>query len=132
MGIDGRQTLHIRGPLAMIDEIEASGGVIDGNEEIMLIADRFFGKNAMIHRSARSIVFNYEFRNEPINQYLEALLKRFPKCWMKNEYHTEDGNCGMWIGRFIGNEVKIQVLNWTELTIEEELMEEDFSQFYYT
>ena len=130
MGIDGRQTLQIRGPEPLIKEIEACGATLDGNEEILYTAGRFFGKAAEVtHRSERYIVFSYEYRNYPITQYLEELLVKYPQCWIKNEYHTETGHCGMWIGRFRGDEPEIQEFSWTELMDEELIMGEDFSNY---
>jgi hypothetical protein len=131
MGIDGRQTLQIRGPEAIIKEIEECGATLqEGNEEILYIASRFFGKAAKVtHRSDRYIVFSYEYRNYPIHQYFEELLVKYPQCWIKNQYNTDTGQCGMWIGRFRGEEPDIQELQWTELFIEEEFYCEDFSKF---
>lgn len=129
MGIDGGQRLEIRGPESVIAEIEACGAALEGNEEILYIASRFFGKAANVkHRSARCIVFSYEFRNFPITQYLEELLVTYPQCWIKNEFRTELGHCGLWIGRFIGEEPDIQEVTWRELTDEEHYMVEDFSK----
>jgi hypothetical protein len=130
MGIDGRQTLQIRGPEAIIKEIEECGATLqEGNEEILYIASRFFGKAAKVtHRSDRYIVFSYEYRNYPIHQYFEELLVKYPQCWIKNQYTTDTGHCGMWIGRFRGEEPDIQELQWTELFIEEEFYGEDFSK----
>lgn len=131
MGIDGRQTLQIRGPEAIIKEIEECGATLEeGNEEILYIASRFFGKAAKVtHRSDRYIVFSYEYRNYPIHHYFEELLVKYPQCWIKNQYTTDTGHCGMWIGRFRGEEPDIQELQWTELFIEEEFYGEDFSKF---
>jgi hypothetical protein len=128
MGIDGGQTLEIRGPEAIIKQIEECGAALnEGNEEILYIATRFFGKAANVkHRSERYIVFSYEFRNYPINEYLVELLAAYPQCWMKNEFRTEIGHCGMWIGRFRGEEPDIQELSWRELDNDEYFMVEDF------
>ena len=129
MGIDGRQTLQIRGPEPIIKEIQACGAAIEGNQEILHIAERFFGNAEVTHRSERYIVFSYEYRNFPITEYLEELLITYPQCWFKNEYRTEEGNCGMWIGRFIGEEPDIQELTWRELNDDEVFMGEDFSNY---
>ena len=129
MGIDGGQKLQIRGPKAIIDEIQESGATIHGNEEINIIANRFFGKNAsVVYRTDKCIVFNYDFRNEPIHQYLKELLITYPQCWIKNEHFTDCGYCGMWIGRFRGDVPEIQEFFWTELCDEEAYHCEDFSK----
>ena len=130
MGIDGRQTLQIRGPEPIIKQIEACRAALhEGNEDILCIAERFFGNAEITHRAPRYIVFSYEYRNFPINQYLEELLVTYPQCWIKNEFYTETGHCGMWIGRFRGDEPDIQELSWMELMIEEQMMGEDFSNY---
>ena len=35
-------------------------------------------------------------------------------CWFKNEYNTEDGDCGMWIGEIWNGGEKIQTMEWME------------------
>lgn len=131
MGIDGRQTLQIRGHQTIIKKIEECGAALqEGNEEILYTAERFFGKAAEVtYRSEKYIVFSYEYRNFPIHEYLEELLVTYPTCWIKNTYRTEEGKCGMWIGRFRGEEPEIQELTWNELNDEEVLMGEDFSNY---
>ena len=128
MGVDGDQTLQIRGPEDMLQEMEASGFVIDGDDEIKHIATRFFGNQVTIkHRSPRFIVIRYEYRNIPVYQYLEALLKAYPKCWMKNEFSTDQGLCGVWIARMVHGKVSIQDHSWAEVHYEEIIHCEDFS-----
>jgi len=129
MGIDGGQKLQIRGPKAILDEIQECGAAIDGNDEVKLIAHHFFGKNVSVeYRTDKYIVFNYHFRNEPIHQYFEALLRAYPMCWIKNEHSTDCGYCGMWIGRFRGDKPEIQEFFWEELCDDEEYHCEDFSK----
>ena len=128
MGIDGRQTLYIRGPEVFIQMIQdTSAKLTEGNDEILYIAERFFENAKVIHRSEKYLVFSYEFRNVPINHYLQALLEKYPQCWMKNEFSTDSGQCGMWLGRFRHRKPYIQELSWMELSIEEEFQGEDFS-----
>lgn len=134
MGIDGRQTLQIRGPESVIQKIQAtSAKLCEGSDEILYISERFFDEAKVTHRSEKYIVFSYEFRNVPIHHYLQALLEKYPQCWMKNEFSTDSGDCGMWIGRFRGpvseDKPDIQEFSWMELCIEEEFHGEDFSRF---
>ena len=127
MGIDGRQYLEIRGAPAILDQLEASGIVFDGGDP--RIAERFFGAAAEVrHRSPRHLVVRYEFRNSPVYEYLKQLLIVYPTLWIKNDYKTETGNCGLWIGRMCNGAHAIQELEWEELIIEEEMQAEDFSQ----
>jgi len=130
MGIDGRNTLEVRGPDTMLDDLEKKGFVLDTEDETLKrIAERFFGtQNIYVkHKDDRYIVIGYEFRNKPIYNYLTALLERYPKCWLKNTYSTETGDCGLWIGRMCKGKPSIQELQWTELYDEEVMMCEDFS-----
>ena len=130
MGIDGRQYLEIRGPKEKIDELENLEFKIKGiNKECDILADRFFGKeNIEIKlRDPKYIVISFEYRNDNINQYFVALLNKYPMCWIKNDYSTENGYCGIWIGRFIKGKPYIQEIEWEELTLEEQCMGEDFS-----
>ena len=128
MGIDGRQTLQIRGPESVIQKIQDTSAMLtEGSDEILYIAERFFKDAKVIHRSEKYIVFSYEFRNVTINHYLMLLLKKYRQCWMKNEFHTDSGQCGMWLGRFRGLLPEIQELSWKELFIEEEFHGTDFS-----
>lgn len=130
MGIDGRQYLEIRGPKEMLDRIEACGAALsEGDEMTLMIAKRFFGPAAeKKHREARHLVLSYEFRNQDVYDYLERLLIAYPQCWMRNDYKTEDGTCGLWIARMRGGVPSVQKLAWQELTIEEIVHAEDFSE----
>jgi len=131
MGIDGRQYLEIRGPKAVLDTIENTGAaLVEGNENIRIISNRFFGpENVEIrHRSDRYLVLSYEFRNRDVYEYLLQLLMTYPKCWIKNDYKTEDGDCGLWTARMRDGAPVIQELTWVELSVEEILHVEDFSE----
>jgi len=127
MGIDGRQVLEIRGSPQILDALEQSGIVFEGGDA--QIADRFFGPNNIIvkHRSPRHLVVIYEFRNLPVYEYLKQLLAAHPTIWIKNDYKTEDGHCGLWIGHIYNGTRSIQDLEWTELSYGEENYREDFS-----
>jgi len=131
MGIDGRNTLHVRGSKDILDELTASGFVPKNcDTEMTEIAERFFGTKQIdiLHRDPHYLVLDYEFRNEPVYQYLEALLRQYPTCWFKNTYKNDDGSCGLWIGRFRGSELDVQVLEWMELCDEEIVHETNFSR----
>lgn len=127
MGIDGRQHLEIRGCPAILDALEASGIVFAGGDSV--IAERFFGPNnvTVCHRSTKHLVVSYEFRNEPVYEYLSQLLAAHPTIWLKNEYKTEDGDRGLWVARYIKGSQSIQKLEWFELMAEEIECCDDFS-----
>ena len=130
MGVDGSNYLQIRGSEEILNRIEQTEAVIETNEECAMIAKRFFqnGEVQITHRSPTYLVMKYEFRNSPIYSYLEELLRTYPTCWFKNEYSTEIGACGMWIGRYRGKEMYVQKLEWEELGVEEQAFETDFSR----
>jgi hypothetical protein len=129
MGIDGGQQLEIRGAPAILDKLEASGLIFDGDAAI---AERFFGPDK-VHISRcdpRHLIVGYEFRNQPVYGYLEQLLWAHPTLWLKNKFHTENGHCGVWIARMQKGVPAIQKVEWQELGIEELVYEEDFSRAY--
>jgi len=132
MGIDGRNKLCIRGAQEILDRLEASGFALDTTDpELQEIAAVFFGPNniGILHRGPRYLVIGYNFRNEPVYQYLTALLKANPTCWIKNTYTTDIGICGLWVGRCGPNgSPSIQELEWSELCEEEIEFETDFSR----
>jgi hypothetical protein len=128
MGVDGTQVLQVRGPASVLDAMEACHLIIQGDERISLIANRFFLKAEMIRREPKFLVVTYEYRNMPVYEYLEALLREFPQCWMKNEFSTDQGICGVWIGRMIDGEPALQEQAWTELGYDELIYGEDFSE----
>jgi len=125
MGIDGTQYLEIRGAQYILDDLEKSGIVFEGGDP--QIAAGCFGSVAEItHRSRRRLVVRYIFRNQPVYEYLTQLLTAYPTIWIKNNYITENGDCGLWIGRTVDGHPSIQDLVWKELMIEE-LQLENFS-----
>ena len=129
MGIDGRQHLEIRGAAEILDKLQTSGLIFDGDPAI---ANRFFGPDKVhINRcDPRHLIVGYEFRNQPVYEYLEQLLCAHPTLWLKNTFHTEIGHCGVWIARMQKGVPAIQKIEWQELGIEELVYEEDFSRSY--
>ena len=57
------------------------------------------------------------------------ILKKYPTCWIKYEYSTEDGYYGLWTGRTNrgSNEPVITDIEWNELSWDEIGNLEDFS-----
>ena len=130
MGIDGTQHLDIYGPAETMNALEACCLVLETTkEDLAYIGKRFFGKEFRIKRHAfNHISLSYEFRNEPIYEYLTELLVQHPKCWIKNEYHTEDGDCAIWIARMVDGKPSVHEIEWQELYIEEAMDGQDFSK----
>jgi len=53
---------------------------------------------------------------EPNFEFIETLLERYPLIWIKNEWISEDGTAGIFVGE-INN---IQSLCWQDLSLEAE------------
>jgi hypothetical protein len=123
MGVDGIQYVSIRGPKTDLDTIEKIGLRFGEHDDACLIGE-------VMNRDPRYIVFRMDFRNMPIYDEMEILLKRYPKCWIKNSFSTETGDCGMWIGRYNRGTMEIQKLAWHELSHEEIIHEADFSRSF--
>jgi hypothetical protein len=52
---------------------------------------------------------------------LEKIVKKFPFCWIKNEWINEEGDAGIWIGFLQENGNKnIDQFEWSDLSIETE------------
>ena len=122
MGVDGSNHLQVRGPELDIASLAASLLVIEDPDSVckwgQSIVNNLLGpKNVKIaHRSENYITFSYPFRNGPIYDYLKQLVISHPKCWFKNEYITEDGNAGVWIGRMGPKGPTTQEVEWFELS----------------
>ncbi len=133
MGLDGRNTLEVRGPQEILDEMESNGLLFDTEDEkLKHIGERFFGpQNVYVdNRDEHHLVVSFEFRNLPVYEYLEALLQKYPKCWMKNTWSADSGDCGLWVARMRLGKPDIQTCSWVELCDEEVMMGVDFSQNY--
>jgi hypothetical protein len=131
MGVDGNQYIAIRGSKEILNTLEQCSLKLDDlDEKCTVIAERFFGPHNIVLklRDPNYLVIATEFRNKPIYEYMEMLLKRYPTLWIKNDYSGEDGSHGFWIGRYRNGEVYIQTHTWEELTNEEIMMATDFSR----
>ena len=127
MGLDGLQRLEIRGPSHILTMLEDCQLVLDECSDHN-IPQRFFGRRLEVcQRTPRHLIVSYEFRNEPVYQYLEELLRAYPMCWMKNTYMADDGSCGLWIARMVNGAPRTQAFEWKELCAEEIYNGADFS-----
>lgn len=134
MGVDGTNTLLIRGPSNDLDDLESSYLVLKNADSLckhgQSIVQNLLGEfNVQImYRTPNCLKVCYPYRNDTIYEYLKQLLKVHPKCWMKNEFINEYGNCGIWIASMVKNEPVIQEIEWSELSVEDcEGGREDFS-----
>lgn len=131
MGIDGTNTLCIRGPEEVLKAILVAGGRLkDVPESWRYVAHKYFGPENIRVKvdTAKFLVFQYDFRNDVFTEYLELLLKENPQCWFKNSYDTEMGHHGVWVARMRGGVPDVQTAEWMELSWEEMEHVNDFSE----
>ena len=134
MGIDGGNHLTILGPSKTLDIIE-NGGIVLSDEEITGDKDLIYFKNNYFTKpwagcqmkrqkptkkdngevTSNKLEIYFLYRNQPVDEYFGYLLDKYPDCWFKNEYYTEDGDCGLWIGEIDSEGKKnIQTRYWFE------------------
>ncbi len=53
---------------------------------------------------------------KPNVPWIEALVDRYPFCWVKHEWISEDGTSGI----LIGNKNKLKSMEWEDLSIDAE------------
>jgi len=53
------------------------------------------------------------------NEWLNTLVEKYPKCWIKNDWYEEGGGAGIFIGGFLnGKKQETIIKEWDELPIE--------------
>jgi len=52
---------------------------------------------------------------KPDIQLVDRLVNKYPLSWIKNEWSTEDGKAGIWVG--CRNNIKF--MDWTDLSLED-------------
>ena len=60
--------------------------------------------------------FHYVTPWTPDDTWLKSMTSKYPSCWIKNEWISEDGTAGVWVG--YNNTIKS--LEWDDLSIEDE------------
>ena len=53
---------------------------------------------------------------KPDIQFIDTLINKYPLSWIKNEWISEDGKCGIWVG----NKNNIKFMDWEDLSNEDE------------
>jgi len=131
MGVDGSQSIRIQGPAEIIDELAKNFLVVETDDkECNSIIHYFLGEKQLkiVDRGGNYLHCSTHFRNVNIYHYFDKLLEKYPMCWIKVSYSTENGMCGMWIGRYRNGEKFIQEHEWEELDWQEESQGTDFSR----
>jgi hypothetical protein len=73
--------------------------------------------NVTIDKIAKKgIRFHFKTEWKPNYQWLELLRNKYPSIWIKNDWISEDGNAGVWIG----HKKNIKLVEWDDLSIEDE------------
>ena len=52
--------------------------------------------------------------------WLDWFLEKYASCWIKNIWNAEDGKAGVWIGYYYNDEKNIKLLEWEDLSFEDE------------
>ena len=52
---------------------------------------------------------------KPDIQFIDAIVAKYPFSWIKNEWISEDGKAGVWVG----NANNIKYMEWDDLSIED-------------
>ena len=82
----------------------------------------FFDDNIQIHKQGkRGICFELYSQYTPNYEWLESLLHKYPNCWIKNEWSSENGFTGVFIG-FIDTNKKMVIkhMSWDDFSIDEQ------------
>jgi hypothetical protein len=71
-------------------------------------------------RGDRGIKLEVYSRWEPNFNWLEGLVKKYPDCWIKNEWSEEGGGAGVWVGgrKFKDEKSEISSFMWDDICIE--------------
>ena len=137
MGIDGSNYLTICGPQKTLDIIEQTrlkltDEEVSNDRDIIYLMKNYFNEdNCKIIRapkqlnqygkqSSNVLQISFYFRNIHPTDFFIALLKKYPDCHIKNEYNTETGDSGIWIG-YIDHDgsTNIQNQEWVDIVLHE-------------
>jgi hypothetical protein len=73
--------------------------------------------NIILNQNSKlGIRFNYITAWKPNFQFIEMLVDKYPMAWVKNEWISEDGTSGIWVGK----KNSIKSMDWEDLSIEAE------------
>jgi len=88
-------------------------------------------------RGKGGVVLNLWSRWTPDFEWLEELVEKYPSAWIKDEWHEEGGNEGVWVGTKREGFADIRSLEWQGMCIEEEMhrfkeTSQEQNEQYYT
>jgi len=102
--------------------ITANRGEIDRlirNEFMVGETDSYLEHVKVYRRGHEAIELNMWSAWAPDFNWLAGLLTKYPSCWVKNEWHEEGGNAGVWIGYTRDGTETIQRMEWDDMCLEE-------------
>jgi len=67
-------------------------------------------------RGKKGIRFEYLTDSKPNHEWRMMLLDKYPLCWIKHNWVSEDGTSGIWIGNKQGH----STIEWKDVSLEEE------------
>jgi hypothetical protein len=67
-------------------------------------------------QTKKGIRFHFKTAWKPDYLWLESLNKKYPNSWIKNEWISEDGEAGVWIG----HQANVKSMEWQDLSLEDD------------
>jgi hypothetical protein len=64
----------------------------------------------------RGIRFEYLTAWKPNIEWVITLLEKYPSCWIKHNWVSEDGTAGIWVGDITNH----STIGWNDVSLEEE------------
>lgn len=75
----------------------------------------------IVKRGKHGVYVDMRTKWLPDFKWLNGLLEKYPKCWVKNIWQEEGGLAGVWVGFVDGEEKKIQEMRWNDLCLEQKV-----------
>jgi Ferredoxin-like domain in Api92-like protein len=73
--------------------------------------------NAILKQNSNlGIRVNFITAWQPDIQFIETIVDKYPSVWIKNDWISEDGKSGVWVGK----KNNIKSMDWEDLSIEAE------------
>lgn len=107
---------------------------IKNSDELYRLIDDEFGhflnKNYTSNDNEKFYIYrsgdygiNFKLRSDWVADFiwLEGLITKYPEIWIKNNWLSEDGSAGIWIGTMRNGEKEIKRLDWQDMSLEEEM-----------
>ena len=71
--------------------------------------------NVIVNQSSKlGIRLEFITAWKPDIQFIDEIVNKYPLSWIKNEWISEDGKSGIWVG----NKTNIKFMDWDDLSME--------------